>query len=690
MTDGADTAGRSGRDAPAYRPALVVFVVCLTVAAWMLGNGPAGWLYLALYAAAVAPGLPLGFALFGRDHAGGWIAGVLAGYAVVSFAIWAPIAAHVPSVLAFVFAWALAFAIVWFLAPRPPLALAPLPRWTRSASAALLLVLVLTIAVATPPLANVGRTDPAGNRYYRAYFTADFVWHTALTSEIGKFSMPPRNPYFAHRPIHYYWAYFLLPAAVAETGPAPLRDVELCLKLNALATGLLLMSAVFLAAWAVIGHAVAVGAATALALVASSAEGLYALYRLWSRGAPLSAVRDLNIDAITAWWFEGHRIDGLQRCLWYVPQHSMAYAFGLIAMAVAACTGSRGTQTTIGLTGLLLGFAVAFNPFVGAVFALAYAVAVIADALRRPSAIAATAVHGIAAIPVVAAIGWCVANRMVEGAGGVVEFGLRGASRHAPLFTLALSLGPVLVLGLAGLAPARAIKHLSHGSVVPAAAVVALSLFLLYFVRLSVDLSWVGFRAGQMMLVALPALVARFLVRGRHPGRTSPTDAAFVLAVLMGAPTLVIDEYNAQDIHNFAMSTTFPWTIVVSPAEVSAYKWIHEHTPESAIVQMDPTIRQRSTWSNVPSFAQRRMAAGLPISLLDQPEYHERSGQVRTMYDVADAGDAWRIAHALRIDYIYLDSVERQAHPAATKFASSPQYFETVFQEGTVGVYKVR
>ena len=122
-------------------------------------------------------------------------------------------------------------------------------------------VLVLTLAVATPPFAHVGRPDDQGNRYYRAYFTADFVWHTALTSEVGKFAMPPRNPYLARQPIHYYWTYYLLPAAAARVGPARIRDVQLCLKINALMTGLLLMSAVFLAAWTVAGRAVAVGVA---------------------------------------------------------------------------------------------------------------------------------------------------------------------------------------------------------------------------------------------------------------------------------------------------------------------------------------------------------------------------------------------------------------------------------------------
>ena len=58
----------------------------------------------------------------------------------------------------------------------------PLPAWTRRTLRALLLVLLLVPALMGPPYRNLGRADETGNRYYRAYFTADFVWHSALAS----------------------------------------------------------------------------------------------------------------------------------------------------------------------------------------------------------------------------------------------------------------------------------------------------------------------------------------------------------------------------------------------------------------------------------------------------------------------------------------------------------------------------
>src|SRR5205085_12688612 len=150
-----------------------------------------------------------------------------------------------------------------------------------------------------PPLARAGASDAAGNRYYRAYVTADFVWHTALTSELSKLSSPPRNPYLANRPIHYYWTYFLLPAAAA--GAAGGEHVQTFLKVNAAGTAVLFVSTIFLFAWTALPRAWPVAIGVGMAMAASSAEGAFALWRFWQRGTPLAEVRNLNIDAIANW-----------------------------------------------------------------------------------------------------------------------------------------------------------------------------------------------------------------------------------------------------------------------------------------------------------------------------------------------------------------------------------------------------
>src|SRR4029079_3994316 len=141
------------------------------------------------------------------------------------------------------------------------------------------------------------------------------------------------NPYLANRPVHYYWTYFLLPGGVSGIAPGALARVDPYLKVNAVGTALLFVSAIFICAWTVLPRAWPVAAGVALAIVASSAEGAFALWRFWRTGAPLGEVRNVNIDALANWWPpHGLRIDGLQRCFWWVPQHSMAYALRLIAL----------------------------------------------------------------------------------------------------------------------------------------------------------------------------------------------------------------------------------------------------------------------------------------------------------------------------------------------------------------------
>jgi len=116
-------------------------------------------LYALLYLAAVTAGLPIGFALFGRRQAGGWIAGALVGYALTAFALWTPIAAHAPSVAAFVLAWLVLSSLTWGLTPRREEPSVRLPPWTPEASAALVVVLAITLAIAAPPLLKVGQSD---------------------------------------------------------------------------------------------------------------------------------------------------------------------------------------------------------------------------------------------------------------------------------------------------------------------------------------------------------------------------------------------------------------------------------------------------------------------------------------------------------------------------------------------------
>ena len=153
--------------------------------AWAI-DGVGGLAYLVLFLLACVPGLPLGFALFGFRHAGGWIAGLLLGYAITSLTWWAVVFAGVPSMLSFVGVWALTILVAWPVARAFRDPAVKLPAWPPRNTRLLCLLLLLVPILVFRPFARLGSVDESGNRRYRAYFIADFVWHTALTAELAR------------------------------------------------------------------------------------------------------------------------------------------------------------------------------------------------------------------------------------------------------------------------------------------------------------------------------------------------------------------------------------------------------------------------------------------------------------------------------------------------------------------------
>ena len=168
---------------------------------------------------AVLPGVPLGIALFGRRHPAAWIGGALLGYGLTQLAIWAGDRRGAGV------GWGVRPRLAGSAAALTLLIGAPRRHGQRFSHArvdgvptarALLLVLVLVPVLMGPPYANLGRADAEGNRYYRAYFTADFLWHSALAFEARQVLAPASQPVPAPRAMNYYWTYFLLPATVAS------------------------------------------------------------------------------------------------------------------------------------------------------------------------------------------------------------------------------------------------------------------------------------------------------------------------------------------------------------------------------------------------------------------------------------------------------------------------------------------
>ena len=75
----------------------------ILTSAWVVFavGGVSGGIYVLLFVLATVPGLPFGFALFGRDHAAGWIAGTLLGYALTALTCWGIVFLRLASLPAF-------------------------------------------------------------------------------------------------------------------------------------------------------------------------------------------------------------------------------------------------------------------------------------------------------------------------------------------------------------------------------------------------------------------------------------------------------------------------------------------------------------------------------------------------------------------------------------------------------------
>ena len=208
----------------------------------------------------------------------------------------------------------------------------------------------------------------------------------------------------------------------------------------------------------------------------------------------------------------------------------------------------------------------------------------------------------------------------------------------------------------------------------PAVAGTVLGLLVFYLVRLSVEDSYIGFRAGQLMQLALPGLAALFFARLWQPewqaGAPRPPRSRSCCS-LIGLPTTLIDTYNAQDIGNRQMGPGFRWTITLTPDEQEAYRWMRTETPRDAIVQMDPIAHGRETWSQLPTFAERRMAAARPISLMNIPDYAERSRKAHRIYAERNAETAAQLARELGIDYIFIGPAEQTGQSAPHRWRSS-------------------
>src|SRR5687767_13943288 len=243
------------------------------------------------------------------------------------------------------------------------------------------LLLILVPLVAGLAFAHVGELGPDG-RDYRQYFTADYVWRRAVVIELAKGDALPLNPYFRGDALHYYWMPHVL-SGVQYRFASDWATLDELLLIRSISIDAVLIAFLYgmVRAFAVRPWAAAAG--VAVVVVSSSFEGLYAMVEFMRNGAAIREVRNLNIDAITRWWFQGIPIDGLQRLLFYQPHHAVGYGVGMIGLLAIARRSRPHDAAAFVIAGTCLGLSVAMSSFAGGMITVAAAIHEAIAMIRR-------------------------------------------------------------------------------------------------------------------------------------------------------------------------------------------------------------------------------------------------------------------------------------------------------------------
>ena len=677
------------------------------------GGGVGGWILVALAMVAVAatmalaaPAQVIGLSLV--EKAALMLPGVLLVRAVASPTMgWLSAIAFGPllgialSSLPLLALWLAGGRGTWtlFLAPALLFPLLPFarrlqgrwafPAWLPSDRTALAAVILIVPLVVSMPFAHVGE-ELAEGKAYRAYFTADYAWRRAVVAEVAKGDVLPVNPFYIDDPLHYYWLPHLATAVTYRNTPSDLDDLLIA---NSVIVDVAFVAFLFgLARWFTLRPwAAALGVAGAI--LCTSYEGLFMILLYWSWHVPTVLVRDLNIDAVTRWHLQGMPIDGLQRVLFYQPHHATGYAVGFLGLLAVAGRTRRYDPTAMAIGGVLLGLSTLISSFAGLMLTSVAALWEACSVLRWREWWRATAHATAAAFPLTLAAAIVTGLQYVDHTGelGIVRFGANTLAFHRVIEVTLLSFGPVIVLTAIA---AMAFWHTRdrRAWVFVALWATCVGFYFWVDIRDHQDV-YVGWRVGHLWFIASAALgavawthIATFARRWRVTA-----GVVVALALIAALPTTAIDIYNTQDIFNRQMGSGFSYTLLLSNDEMAAFAWIKANTAPNAVFQWDAWERGVEGWANMAAFAERRLAVGLPISMVPLRKYEEGARRATWLFETSGSEGAHDFAVRTGIEYVYFGGPERKRHPGAQqRFEGAPALFDPVFRNAEITIYRVR
>jgi hypothetical protein len=430
------------------RPAAITataLAVVSCVAAFAAVASPLPLLFgLISQAVFVLPGVLLARAIANRED--GWLASLAFG----------PLVGQALGCLVLTLLWVAGARGPWLLLAAPALVAAlvlparslrgrwRLPSTEPGDAIALALLVIIVPLVVGWPFAHVGEITADGQSY-RAYFTADYVWRRAVVIELAKGASLPANVFFNGDVLHYYWMPHIL-SGVQYRFAGAWAPLDQLLLIRSIAIDLFFVTFLYgmVRAFRVRPSAAALG--VAFVILSTSFEGLYALFDFSSRDVPIAEVKNLNIDSVSRWYFQGIPIDGLQRLLFYQPHHIVGYTIGLLGLLVLAMRVRAVDAAAFAVGGVCLGLSIAISSFAGLMVTVAAIVFELVGVLRGFN-IRRGVIHAIAAaIPLAASVGLVFALGYVDRSGSVAEVIVNPVAVHRFAWVTFLSFGPVLIV----------------------------------------------------------------------------------------------------------------------------------------------------------------------------------------------------------------------------------------------------
>jgi len=614
--------------------------------------------------------------------------------------------------------------------------------------------LILVLAVVAGPLLNVGRE--VGESYaYAPHFNRDFFRNVALGAALSKGEIPPANPYFKGEVLHYYWFQMVFPALVYRLSGrrVPLEDIFL------LSTLLINVTFVFTLVHLLrrfVKRIPALITVLGLALVAESYQAPFkvvlslqpthwALEGTWMGAIMLPPVGYFFQHLL----YLPHHFAALVALLIVisllveqVPQgrvrravaaalilvFSSGFSFFISAFGfvwAASYLALEAIRDVVGLAGEGGGPSPRPSPWEGEGGGPSPQPSPLQGEGARPSprpspfqgegegpspkpspwegkggrsSFVALIISGvIIGIAGLVTYGLLTVLEMLPGEANAWRINVNKFHLAAPIHFLVM-LGPMFVLGLAGLVMSMRDRKMRSRSFGPVWLLLSALLIIMFVVTVNVP-SWeISQKLGVVLRVAALALSGLFLDHMINPRQRRIAWLALLLFCASAIPNLLAYEYVHLNIRDSNLLT------YVGASEKKAAAWIRQQTPLDAVVQswpegqasVRPYYREGGdAYSLIPVFGERQTAVGDPqfahyyVPHSKYQEVDARAAEISQLYEEPDRLDVAGVLEKYGIDYLYWGISEKRCCLESLSWYEESPLFEKVYDQDGVSIFRL-